>query len=86
MSSAKYSSLTPQDKKLPKAKKVATTATMKVHPTTSSAGDKVNGDPPASKAEGPSPGEPSGFQRGLQAEQILGATELDGQILFLIKW
>lgn len=30
--------------------------------------------------------EPSGFQRGLKAEDILGATEVNGQILFLVKW
>ena len=74
-----------QDKRPTKSKKVATATATKVHPT-SSASDRVNGDPPGSKTEGPDPGEPSGFQRGLQAEQILGATELDGQILFLIKW
>ena len=34
----------------------------------------------------PNPNEPSGFKRGLTAEEILGATEMDGQILFLIKW
>ena len=27
-----------------------------------------------------------GFERGLEAEEILGATEQDGQILFLMKW
>ena len=30
--------------------------------------------------------EPIGFERGLEAEEILGATEQDGQILFLMKW
>ena len=28
----------------------------------------------------------NGFERGLKAESILGATEMNGQILFLIKW
>lgn len=30
--------------------------------------------------------EPIGFERGLEPEEILGATEQDGQILFLMKW
>jgi hypothetical protein len=30
--------------------------------------------------------EPSGFERGWTAEEILGATEVNKQILFLIKW
>lgn len=29
---------------------------------------------------------PSGFAKGWEAEEILGATEESGQILFLIKW
>lgn len=29
---------------------------------------------------------PSGFAKGWEAEEILGATEKDGQILFLIRW
>ena len=29
---------------------------------------------------------PSGFTKGWEAEEILGATEESGQILFLIKW
>ena len=29
---------------------------------------------------------PVGFERGLEPEEILGATEQDGQILFLMKW
>ncbi len=36
--------------------------------------------------DGPDPNVPNGFERGLEAEDILGATEMDGQILFLIKW
>ena len=30
--------------------------------------------------------EPIGFERGLEPEEIMGATEQDGQILFLMKW
>lgn len=30
--------------------------------------------------------EPIGFARGLEAEEILGATEQNGHILFLLKW
>lgn len=36
--------------------------------------------------EVPDPQKPSGFERGLLAEAIMGATEVDGQILFLVKW
>ena len=28
----------------------------------------------------------SGFDRGLEAEKILGATEVDNEIHFLVKW
>ena len=28
----------------------------------------------------------SGFERGLEAEKILGATEVDNEIHFLVKW
>ena len=34
----------------------------------------------------PVSGEPSGFEQGWEADEILGATEVDNQILFLIKW
>lgn len=34
----------------------------------------------------PISGEPSGFEQGWEAAEILGATEVDNQILFLIKW
>ena len=30
--------------------------------------------------------EPIGFERGYEAEEIIGATDLDGQIMFNIKW
>ena len=34
----------------------------------------------------PNPNTPSGFDKNLIAEDILGATEVEGHILFLIKW
>ena len=36
--------------------------------------------------EVPDPSDPSGFQQGLVAQEIMGATEMEGHILFLIKW
>ena len=30
--------------------------------------------------------EPIGFERGYEAEEIIGATDLDSQIMFNIKW
>lgn len=38
------------------------------------------------KVDVPDPNEPSGFARGLVPEEILGATEMEGRILFLMKW
>ena len=38
------------------------------------------------KVDVPDPNEPSGFARGLIPEDILGATEMEGKILFLMKW
>ncbi len=34
----------------------------------------------------PDPDEPNGFDKGLTPKQIVGATELNGHILFLIQW
>ena len=45
--------------------------------------DQNGGD---SQVDIPSPSPPSGFQRGLEPECIMGATEMEGQILFLVKW
>jgi len=53
------------------------------------AGDNQNSKvavPDLSDLSDPDLSEPSGFQRGLAAEEILGATEMDGQIIFMIKW
>ncbi len=44
---------------------------------------KVN---PTEEIELPDPDDPNGFDRGLTPKQIVGATELNGHILFLIQW
>ena len=44
----------------------------------------MNGE--ESKVDIPDPNSPSGFKKGYEADQILGATEMNKQILFLIKW
>lgn len=38
------------------------------------------------KVEAPDVREPSGFEKGYTPLELLGATEMDGQILFLIQW
>ena len=43
-------------------------------------------EPEGPKVEVPDPREPSGFERGYTPMEILGATEMEGQILFLIQW
>lgn len=44
-----------------------------------------NGEEESEEKENTTPA-PSGFAKGWEAEEILGATEESGQILFLIKW
>lgn len=39
-----------------------------------------------SSANGQEVDQVSGFERGLEAEKILGATEVDNEIHFLVKW
>jgi len=34
----------------------------------------------------PNPDTPSGFKKGYEAEEIMGATDMNDQMLFLIKW
>lgn len=86
-----------KDKKVPKLKKVSaappsSSSSSKASsgkaatPQASSGNDGLNGDTNEVRVDVPDPNTPSGFKRGLQAEEIIGATELDGQILFLIKW
>ena len=48
--------------------------------------EKNTSEPEGPKVEVPDPREPSGFERGFTPLEILGATEMDGQILFLIQW
>ncbi len=39
-----------------------------------------------SNVEVPDPNLPSGFERGMDPECIMGASKVDGQVLLLIKW
>ena len=51
--------------------------------------EEVNGSGSGSddkKVDVPDPNEPSGFDRGFTPQEIMGATEMEGKILFLMKW
>ena len=46
-----------------------------------------DGDTPTAKKLHPSEDmRPRGFDRGLQAERIIGATDSSGELMFLVKW
>jgi len=42
--------------------------------------------PPAKKKHPEEDARPRGFDRGLQPERIIGATDSSGELMFLIKW
>lgn len=43
-------------------------------------------EPPSKKLHPSEDLRPRGFDRGLQAERIIGATDSSGELMFLIKW
>jgi len=49
-------------------------------------GAEGGGEPPAKKLHPAEDARPRGFDRGLQAERIIGATDSSGELMFLIKW
>ncbi len=75
-----------QDRKPKKAKSEATEKDVQMKASLSSTSGAADEAKSQNGATTPDPNEPTGFERGLEAEHILGATETDGQILFLIKW
>ena len=48
--------------------------------------DDEDGEPAAKKLHPSEDIRPRGFDRGLQAERIIGATDSSGELMFLIKW
>merc|ERR1711934_1049269 len=49
-------------------------------------GPNSKDEPAAKKAHPEEDARPRGFDRGLQAERIIGATDSSGELMFLIKW
>nr|ALS04355.1 chromobox protein homolog 3 isoform x2 [Acartia pacifica] len=52
----------------------------------SSSKNTVAEEPPAKRKHPDEDARPRGFERGLQPERIIGATDSSGELMFLIKW